>query len=385
LVKRIKFLSKTPVAKMAPLWEALAPKGHFRDLFTFDPDDREYDFLVIYEDLPPRDGERKIYRSEQLACSKKCTLLITTEPSSIRIDGLNYLSQFGEVWTSRPFDWKTIFDLDARGCRVNNLPLTAPPRHYAHHQALINRRRQGDHPPPLRWFYGRDMEGSNHLTLEQITDEIPDKTRDLSTVTSNKAMKHTVHSRRLEFVTALKKRLGENLSLYGRGFHDVRDKRDAMKDYRYHIAIENHVQAGHYTEKLTDCFLALSLPFYFGAPDYDKYYPRDAVIPIDIFDLDKSEKIIREAIATHQYEKRLPALRNAKSLALSASCPLMRAQQWTQRVEKCDDFRADAQFLENKTIHGRHAFRRSHPLQAAQDAIYRARMRRHPSSSPMQG
>jgi len=91
-----------------------------RNLFTFDPDDREYDFLVVYEDLPPNIGERKIHRSEKLACPKSHSLLIMTEPSSIRIDGLNYLSQFGEIWTSRAFDWETIFHLDAKGCRVNN-------------------------------------------------------------------------------------------------------------------------------------------------------------------------------------------------------------------------------------------------------------------------
>ena len=376
---------------MAPLWEVLATNGYFRNLFTFDPDDREYDFLVVYEDLPPNIGERKIHRSEKLACPKSHTLLIMTEPSSIRIDGLNYLSQFGEVWTSRAFDWETIFHLDAKGCRVNNLPSTLPPLHFERRQKMIERSRDGYRPPPLRWFYGRDMEGSNHLTLEQITDKYPLKKSDLSTVTSNKSMKHTVHAQRLKFVTALKKRLGENLSLYGRGFpedtgiHEVRDKREAMRDYRYHIAIENHLQAGHYTEKLTDCFLALSLPFYFGAPDYAKYYPRDAVIPIDIFDLDKSEKIIREAIASNQYEKRLSAIKDAKSIALSASNPLNRARHWAYSLERSSSSETFPRPRENSVIHGRHAFRRAHPIKAAQDAIYRAKMKRHPSSSPLQG
>lgn len=350
---------------MAPLWQALIPKGGYEDVvFTFDPDDRDYDFLVIYEDFPPQIGERKILRSETLACPKSQTILITTEPSSIRIDGLNYLSQFGEIWTSRSFDIKSTTYLASKGCRVNNCI--------------------AGNPPPLRWFYGRDMDGTNHLTLEQIASETPAKTRTLSTVTSNKAMAHTVHAKRLEFVTALKRRLGDKLNLYGRGFQDVRDKHEAMSKYRYHIAIENHVQSGHVTEKLTDCFLSLSLPFYFGAPDYHKHYPSDAVIPIDIFDIDKSESIIREAIATDQYVKRLTALKRAKAIAMSVSNPLERAQQWALSADRNKYQKISGSLQDITTIHGRHAFRRAHPIQAIEDAIYRARMKRHPSSAAIE-
>jgi hypothetical protein len=350
---------------MAPLWESLIPNDSKDNVtFTFDPEDRQYDFLVVYEDLPPRIGERQILRSETLACPKRNTLLITPEPSSIRIDGLNYLAQFGGIWTSRFFDSNAKSQLEARGCKIHDL--------------------SSSHPPPLRWFYGRDMENTNHLSFEQIANETPIKTRDLSTVTSNKAMKHTVHAKRLEFVSALKARLSDNLSLYGRGFHEVRDKREAMSKYRYHIAIENHVQSGHITEKLTDCFLALSLPFYFGAPDYDTFYPRDAVIPIDIFDIDKSEKIIREAIATNQYEIRLPELSKAKTIAMSDSNPLIRAQHWVQKFDLNNESNCIVSSRDTAIIHGRHAFRRAHPIQAIEDAIYRSRMKRHTSSAATQ-
>lgn len=385
LVKRIKFLSKTPLDRMAPLWESLFPSGGYKNAaFIFDPDERDYDFLVVYEDLPPLSGERKILRSERLACPKKHTLLITTEPSSIRIDGLNYLSQFGEVWTSRPLDWKSVFYLDRRGCRVSNLPTATPDPLSSRQRTLYQQRLQKTHPPPLRWFYGRDMEGNDHLTLDELSRENSNKTRNLSTVTSNKAMKHTVHAKRLEFVTALKARLGDDLSLYGRGFKSVRDKREAMSAYRYHIAIENHVQSGHYTEKLTDCFLALCLPFYFGAPDYDRYFPREAAIPIDLFALDKSESIIREAIASNQYEKRLPSLQKAKEIAIGMSNPLFRAQQWAERIDEEDATKELVSLSGENVIHGRHAFRRAHPIRAVQDAAYRARMKRHRSSAAIQ-
>lgn len=361
----IKFLSKTPLDSMAPLWDAIMPETEFDDVeFTFNPDERKYDYFVVYEDLPPQDGERKILRSERLACPKYRTILITTEPSSIRNDGLNYLAQFGNVWTSRSFDRRSKSKLAASGCYVIGPSFG---------------------PPPLRWFYGRDMDGDSHLTFEHIQGEKPSKTNDLSTVTSNKMMNHTVHAKRQNFVHALKSRMGDDLSFFGRGHHEVRDKREAMFGYRYHLAIENHFQPGHHTEKLTDCFLALSLPFYFGDPDYAKFYPEDAVISIDIFDLDQAEATIRGAIANREYEKRLPSLVEAKRIALSASNPLIQARAWSRRVSGVElrEPKSTTQ-LGAGTIHGRHAFRRAHPLKAVKDLQYRTVMRRHPSSSPLQ-
>ena len=69
--------------------------------FTFDPDARDYDWLVVYDDLPPVAGERFSDRVEVLACPPGNTLLITTEPSSIKTYGSAYTAQFGHVLTSQ--------------------------------------------------------------------------------------------------------------------------------------------------------------------------------------------------------------------------------------------------------------------------------------------
>ena len=386
---RIKFVSKTPVDRMEALWRPLVPEGGFaRAEFTFDPDDRDYDFLAVYEDLPPRPGERKILRSERLACDKDNTLLITTEPSSIRLMGPNYLSQFGKVWTS--------VDYGMAG-RDPDTGLIVNERLY---KAFNSRQRTGQvhqlgfksQPPPLRWFYGRDFEGADHMTVTEIARTSPEKSADLSTVTSDKAMAHTVHAARLSFVQALSARMGGELALFGRGFQEVRDKAEAMAPFRYHLAIENHVQRGHHTEKLTDCFLAECLPFYFGDPGYNAVYPREAVIPIDITDLDAAERIIRDAIATQQWEKRLPLIRKAKARALHRSNPVAQAMMVAGRLASCEpahDAVSRGQDApgspDSSVIHGRHAFRRTHPLLALQDAAIVARLRRTALANPLQG
>ncbi len=342
---RIKFVSKTAPEDIPALWQPLLDIAELPSdvSVTFDPDDRDYDFLIVYEDLPPLPGEKKINRVEPLACARDNTLLITTEPSSIRIDGPNYLRQFGAIWTSKPPS------LTVDLARI-------------------------DGPPPLRYFFGRNLAGGQHRDLSK---PLPEKTQDLSVMCSNKAMGHTLHSKRLEFVKALKAEMGDALALFGRGFDTVDDKADAMTPYRYHIAIENHVQPGHITEKLTDCFLAGCLPFYFGAPDYDRWFPKDAVIPINIFDFDQAVKTIRETIESNAYEARFEAIGRAREIAL---------KEWNTVAASVNV--AASRYDENASrggqLYGRHAFRKAHPFNAAQDAIFRARMQRSAAARPMQ-
>ncbi len=355
---RIKFLSKTPLQKLESLWGALLPKDRTKNVtYTFDPDDRDYDFLAVYEDLPPRSDEKKILRREILACPPHRTLLITPEPSSIRQEGLHYLGQFGCVWTSRNFTQRERKFLQQSNTLICNLPL------------------------PLRWFYGRDMEGQDHWPLAQIKQS-PAKTADLSTITSDKNMPHTLHRARLDFIKDMKARLGQDMDLYGRGFNPVRNKADAMAPYRYHIAIENHVQPGHHTEKLTDCFLAECLAFYFGDPEYAKTYPREAVIPINIYDPAGSEGIIREAIAQNTYAERLPHILKAKQFALERTNTVTAAQKHALTILQDEHGPRAMPF---GVIEGRHAFRRNHPVAALRDVTHNIRMRKHSFSSPIQG
>lgn len=343
---RIKFVSKSPADELDRLWRPLLPSGSDRIgqcVFTFDADARDYDMLVVYEDLPPCAGDRRILRREALACGSKNSLLITTEPSSIRIDGPSYLRQYGHVWTNK-------------------------------HPSLVAHPNQIRSTPPLRFFYGRNLAGGKHRPLE---DHAPDKSKTLSGMSSTKAMKHTVHAKRLAFMRALKERLGDAFDLYGRGLQPVDDKAEAMADYRYHIAVENHQEPGHFTEKLTDCFLAGCLPFYFGDPDYARIFPKDAVIPIDIYDLEGTVRLIETMIRQNAYETRAAALQTAREITL-ADFNTLRAV--ARRVERLYDPSAKAGGI----ICGRHAFRRDHPIKAARDAIFVQRAKHSRFAKPLQ-
>jgi hypothetical protein len=253
--------------------------------FILDPEAREYDWLAVYDDLPAVGSERFSKRCETLACPREHTLLITTEPSSIKFYGNDFLAQFGHILTSHE-PW-------AR-----------------RHPSVIYSQ------PALRWYYGVRQRRGGVCTFEQLLEgPTGEKSRLISTVCSSKRQRHTIHRERYDFVQALKTRMPE-LEVFGHGVRPMDDKAEALDPYRYHIAIENHVGLHHWTEKLSDAFLGLTLPFYFGAPNAADYFPADSFIPIDIRDVGGAERIIRDAIAAGEYERRLPAIREARRRVL---------------------------------------------------------------------
>ena len=251
--------------------------------YLFDPEEREYDWLVVYDDMPSYKTGKVSLRKELLACPRQHTLLVTTEPSNIKVYGRAYVDQFGHVLTSQE-PWA----------------LRHPHRIYS--QA------------GLRWFYGA---GTHHeIPYDRLTQMEPRaKTRMISTVCSTKQQKHTLHHRRYQFVQDLKALMPE-LEIFGHGVREMDDKAEALDDYRYHIAIENHVAPHHWTEKLSDAFLGYTLPFYYGCPNAAEYFPPNSFIPIDIHDVPGARDIIRQAINNNEYEKRLPDILEARKRVL---------------------------------------------------------------------
>ena len=82
---RIKLLSRVP-CEIGSL-----PNRYPELQFCLDPDERNYDWIMIYDDLPKRGKERFSLAQEDLACSPANTILLTYEPSSIRYYGDEYL------------------------------------------------------------------------------------------------------------------------------------------------------------------------------------------------------------------------------------------------------------------------------------------------------
>lgn len=240
-----------------------------------DPAARDYDWLVVYHDLPA---------PETVACPADQTILITHEPPAVKTYGADYGGQFGYVMTCH---------------READLP---HPRHIPMH-------------PGSMWFYGAEFYGAapaGKFSYDSMHSQPPpEKSKMLSTVCSSKQQKHTLHHRRWMFTQELKKRLPE-LEIFGHGVREISQKADAVDDYRYHLTIENDHCPHYWTEKLADAFLGFCLPLYSGAPNTADYFPPESYIPIDLADAGGAERIIKDAIANNEYEKRLPHILEAR-------------------------------------------------------------------------
>jgi hypothetical protein len=86
------------------------------------------------------------------------------------------------------------------------------------------------------------------------------------------------------------------LDWYCKGENPIENKWDGLKAYKYSIAIENSAHLHYFTEKIMDCFLALSMPIYWGCPNILDYFPEKAIILIDINDFTGAITRIEQAI-----------------------------------------------------------------------------------------
>jgi len=251
-------------------------------LFDFDVDCIDYDWLVVYHDIPRGNG---IFTQEKLHCARERTMLLTGEPSSITVFGRDYLRQFGCILTFQE------------------------PWAMRHPNVIYNH-------PGLMWFYGLPLGIGDYITWDQMVATLPpEKSRPISTVCSERVGHVTLHSARVDFTRQLKSDIAE-LDVFGHGVKSMVDKAEALDPYMYHIAVENHVYAHHITEKLPDAFLGYTLPFYHGAPNAADYFPRESFIPIDINNYKRSRDIIKSHLANNEYEDRLPYIIEARRRVL---------------------------------------------------------------------
>jgi hypothetical protein len=308
--------------------------------FIFDKNERNYDWLVADNDMPALQDSNCHSAVEELACAPKHTLLITREPSSISTYGSDFLNQFGYVLTGQE-DWAI------------------------HHPGKIHSQ------PALRWFYGDTSrnEGINLLDYDHIAKHPPEnKNKTISTVCSAKQQKHTLHHKRVTFIEKLCAELPE-LDRFGEGVKEVADKAETLDNYKYHIAIENHVCDHWWTEKLSDSFLGMTLPFYFGAPNASDYFPPESFIPIDIRDFNGSLEIIQSAIANNEFEKRLPAIKEARQLVLKQYNTFATVSKIIEQRHN-----PDAKPQPGYRIRGKHALRRN-PAKAVRIGVEKTIMR----------
>jgi hypothetical protein len=176
-------------------------------------------------------------------------------------------------------------------------------RVYTHHP--VNRSvRYVESAPLVPWHVNRDFDWLCEAS-------VPIKTKDLSWVTSNKTS-FPGHLKRMELLNHLKRNNNIQPEVFGRGIRFLADKWDGLAPYRYSIAVENSCGPDYWTEKLADCFLSWTLPFYYGCQNLEKYFPPEAFIRIDIENTEQTLHVIQNSFEFEEFSRRFPAIKEAR-------------------------------------------------------------------------
>ncbi len=261
--------------------------------FMFAPTDEPLDGWVVYDNVKT---------PLQQLCPPGNTLLITGEPKSFRRYRSRFTSQFAQVWTAQT----------AIKHRHVTYRHEAQPWHYAMYTSQA-------HGEPL---------GFNALAALGR----PTKTKLLSVICSDKQTTPDQRQRIL-FTRYLQAELGDTIDVFGRGWHDLSDKADAIWPYQYHIVLENDHSDHFMTEKICDAYLGWSYPIYFGGSEAPHRFPDGSFTAIDIYQPEQSLTIIRNLLSAATYETALPAIAAARQSVLNEhNLFAMLASYWRENL-----------------------------------------------------
>lgn len=161
------------------------------------------------------------------------------------------------------------------------------------------------HHGMLQWWVGKSYD-------ELVAATPPDKTRDLSWITSGR-LDFAGHFDRMRFLRRIRDRV--ELDLYGRHFERIADKWEGLAPYRYSLAVENCSAPHYWTEKVADCFLAWTMPIYYGAPNLADYFPAESFVWLDIRDR-RAPQRLAEIVASDLAERHRDAIAEARRRVL---------------------------------------------------------------------
>jgi hypothetical protein len=162
--------------------------------------------------------------------------------------------------------------------------------------------------PAIPWHVNKTFD-------QLISVSKPEKTKNLSGIVGD-AMDLPGHIKRWSFLNFIQQDGELDIDLYGKAIHYIEDKWNGLAPYRYSLTIENNSGPDCWTEKLADCFLAWSVPIYYGCTNIENYFPEESFIRIDINQPGHSLEKIKRIICEDNWDKRIPALEEARKLVL---------------------------------------------------------------------
>lgn len=171
---------------------------------------------------------------------------------------------------------------------------------FTHSEKLLNKYSNAKFTPAGTVWYATELNGG-----KMDSEAFQKKEKNISVVSSNKQMCE-MHKYR---AAVTKKYIHDKrVDTYGAACGNyIEKKADTLEKYRYSIAIENDVTAFYFTEKLLDCFAAMTVPIYIGAKEIGKFFNTEGMIIVKPEEYDDLDPIINRC-CKEDYRERQEAI-----------------------------------------------------------------------------
>lgn len=260
---------------------------------------------------------RVFYLWDIMACTTPYTLILGQQPEEILWDRYNTglpiqffthgkifenispycIRKYAILYESeaiQPQDYQRALNDSGRMKEFNKI--------FTFSEKILNRYENALFIPASGLWYGTSLNGGS---LDEHRYE--KKEKNISVVSSAKT--HTKYHR-LRVETAKKAVALGIADGYGAFCKKrVEKKADALDHYRYSIVLENDVQPYYFTEKILDCFAAMTIPIYLGASKIDKFFNMDGIITLEEKQCDQIENVLKQC-SQKDYEMRLEAVKD---------------------------------------------------------------------------
>jgi hypothetical protein len=157
-------------------------------------------------------------------------------------------------------------------------------------------------------IFTHDVEISKLSELFQLTHcsaksyfkegDIYPKTKLVSIIASNKKM-----CKEHIFRQNIIQKFSSQCDHFGRGYNEIKNKQDGLRDYCFSFALENATYPNMFTEKITDCFMTGTIPIYYGISNIGDYFNTDGIIILD-------DKFKIEDLSFDLYNSKISAVRD---------------------------------------------------------------------------
>lgn len=217
---------------------------------------------------------------------------------------------------------------------------------------IITSRDDITHPNVIRCHYLHPWWVKKNYN-ELMAMSYPGKTKMLSAIISNLTALPS-HKERFAFINKLKGHYKDDLDWFSKGENTfLPDKWDGLAAYQYSVAIENSSHTNYFTEKITDCFLAYTMPFYSGCPNIKDFFDERSFISINTQDFKQAIETIDLAIRENVREKNIGFIKEGRRLVLEkyhfiAALTNILHQQKKQRLKATKTIRPQIYFNDGK-------------------------------------